>query len=333
MVKDPAAESAASHELLTAKGPRRASAAVPCVLGKAQPLSTDGRKDVPAGIGLGLRYDLARELIDRAPSEIAWVELHPENYLRRGGAYRAILDEARERWPIVTHGLTLCLGNESEPSGASLAETKNFLQSVGTRWHSEHLCFGGDDQSLVHDLLPLPFTEEALSIVVTRFNRMRDAIDCEFAFENVSYYAPQSDDGLDEARFCAEILERTDGKILLDVNNVFVNSKNFSFDPRAYIDLIPTERIVQLHVAGHFIRPDGVRIDTHGEQICRDVFELLEYTLERTGPIPTLLERDNNIPPLDELLREVQALQTIYERATKRPREPKEPSTHSTRLA
>lgn len=268
------------------------------------------------GIGIGLRYDLSMELLDRRPGTVSWVEIHPENYIDRGGRYLEMLEAARQDWPVVTHGLTTCLGAVERFDTDYLGQLRDFLSNVEVPWHSEHLCLGAVDDRFFHDLLPLPFTEEAATIASRRLTEVRDAIDRPLALENVSYYAPQGTDGLVEADFVVEVLERADAKLLLDVNNIYVNSRNFGFDPKAYIDKIPVDRVVQIHVAGHFVRDDGLRIDTHGEAVPDDVYGLLDYTLRRIGPVPVLLERDNNIPPLDELLVEIDELWTIYRRAT-----------------
>jgi len=263
-----------------------------------------------------LRYDLATELLERRPETVSWLEIHPENYVNRGGRYQEMLDLARQDWPIVTHGLSTCLG-ALEPFDASyLRELRSFLSDVEVPWHSEHLCLGGAEDRFFHDLLPLPFTEEAARIASQRLIEVRDAIDLPLALENASYYAPQCDDGLAEADFVVEVLERADAKLLLDVNNIYVNGRNFDFDPKAYIDKIPTDRVVQIHVAGHFVREDGLRIDTHGESVPNEVYQLLDYALRKIGPVPVLLERDNNVPPLDELLAEVDELWKIYRSAT-----------------
>lgn len=268
------------------------------------------------GIGLGLRHDLAIELFERKPPAVSWLEIHPENYLARGGRYQEMLQTARERWPVVTHGLSTCLGAVEPFDSDYLGELRAFLHDLEVPWHSEHLCLGGVDQRFFHDLLPLPFTEEAAQLASRRLIEARDAIDTPLALENVSYYAPQRDDGLAEADFVIEVLERADAKLLLDVNNIYVNSRNFGFDPRAYVDKIPVERVVQVHIAGHLVRQDGLRIDTHGEPIPDDVYSLLDYALRKVGPVPVLLERDNDIPPLDDLLAEIERLSTIYRSAT-----------------
>jgi uncharacterized protein (UPF0276 family) len=268
------------------------------------------------GIGLGLRYDLATELLERQPKTVAWVEIHPENYVGRGGRYQEMLELAREDWPVVTHGLSTCLGAPEPFDARYLNELGAFLKDLEVPWHSEHLCLGGVDDRFFHDLLPLPFTDEAVQIASQRLIEVRDVIGVPLALENVSYYAPQGPDGLAEADFVVQVLEKADAKLLLDVNNIYVNSHNFGFDPKAYVDKIPAERVVQIHVAGHFVRDDGLRIDTHGEPIPDGVYELLDYTLRKIGPVPVLLERDNHVPPLDELLSEVDELWTIYRSAT-----------------
>jgi len=269
-----------------------------------------------SGIGLGLRYDLATELLERKPTTISWLEIHPENYVNRGGRYQEMLELARRDWPIITHGLSTCLGALEPFDSDYLNELRAFLSDREIPWHSEHLCLGAVGDRFFHDLLPLPFTDEAAQIASQRLIEVRDAIDRPLALENASYYAPQCDDGLAEADFVVDVLERADAKLLLDVNNIYVNSRNFDFDPKVYIDKIPADRVVQIHVAGHFVREDGLRIDTHGEPVPDDVYQLLDYTLRKIGPVPVLLERDNNVPPLDELLAEVDELWKIYRSAT-----------------
>lgn len=258
---------------------------------------------------------MATELLERRPASVAWLEVHPENYLNRGGRYQEMLELARTHWPVVTHGLSTCLGSPDPFDTAYLHDLGAFLRDLEVPWHSEHLCLGGVDDRFFHDLLPLPFTDEAAEVAAQRLIKARDAIGRPLALENVSYYAPQATDGLAEVDFVVEVLERADAALLLDVNNIYVNSKNFGFDPRAFVDKIPTERVVQVHVAGHLVREDGLRIDTHGEPVPDDVYQLLDYTLRKVGPVPVLLERDNNVPPLDELLAEIDTLWTIYRNA------------------
>jgi uncharacterized protein len=276
--------------------------------------------DALRGVGLGLRSDMAEAFLERRPPEVDFLEVHPENYMRRGGRFPALLEAARADYSVGTHGLTMCFGTLEPFDADYLADLRAFLQDLGVSFHSDHLCFGGAHGIFLHDLLPLPFTEEAAKLCVTRIEQARDALDRPLAIENVSYYAPQSDHGLDEAHFLVEVLRESDALLLLDVNNVYVNSRNFGFDPREFIDLLPGDRVAQIHVAGHMVRPDGLRIDTHGEPICDDVYDLLDHTLGKLGPRPVLLERDNSVPTLDVLLDEVRRLKAIHQKHTEPPR-------------
>ncbi len=267
------------------------------------------------GVGLGLRHDLAKELLERRPDEVRWLEIHPENYVARGGRFQLNLEQAMDRWPIVTHGLTCGVGTTSPFDPAYTRQLRDLLALVDAPFHSEHLCFGGIDDTFLHDLLPLPFNQESVRTAAARARELRDAIERPLAIENVSYYAdPLDPGGWTEPEFLLEILEAADAKLLLDVNNVYVNSLNHGFDPRPYIDRMPRDRVVQIHVAGHFTGDDGVIIDTHGEDVCEGVYELLGYAIARLGPVPVLLERDQNIPSLDALLEEVRRLTAIYDR-------------------
>ena len=263
-------------------------------------------------VGLGLRSGLADELLERRPAEIDFLEIHPENYMRRGGRFPALLEAARRDYPIGTHGLTMSFGSLEPFDAEYLSDLRAFLSDLEVSFHSDHLCFGGAHGTFVHDLLPLPFTEEAARLCISRITEARDALDRPIAIENVSYYAAQSDHGLDEAHFLSHVLAESDALLLLDVNNVYVNSQNFGFDARAFIDLLPAARVAQIHIAGHVVRPDGLRIDTHGEPICDHVYSLLDHTLGRIGQRPVLLERDNSIPELDMLLDEIRLLKAIH---------------------
>jgi hypothetical protein len=258
---------------------------------------------------------MARATLDTAPPELRWLEIHPENYMERGGRFLAVLEEARERFPIATHGLTMGFGAVEPHEREYMNPLRDFLRRTGTPWHSDHLCFCGGGGVMLHDLLPLPFTREAVRMAVARVSEARDQLELPIAVENISYYAHPGVPEMTESEFLLEVLEGADAKLLLDVNNVFVNSQNHGFDPRTFMDQIPVERVVQIHVAGHLIRPDGLIIDTHGEAVRDEVFDLLEYTLRRTGPKPVLLERDQNFPDFALLAEEVRRLDVIYQRA------------------
>ena len=268
------------------------------------------------GIGIGYRFAMAESTLASQVPEISWLEVHPENYVERGGRFRQALERARARWPFVTHGLTMGFGAVEPAEDAYVKPLKAFLHDLQVPWHSEHLCFSGADGVMLHDLLPLPFTREAVATAVQRIREARDRLELPIAIENISYYAEAGEREMSELEFLLEILERADCKLLLDVNNVFVNSRNHGFDPQRYIDRMPEERVVQIHVAGHHVRKDDLIIDTHGEPVREEVYDLLEYTLRRVGKVPVLLERDQNFPPFAELVAEVKRLDAIYVRAT-----------------
>lgn len=275
------------------------------------------------GIGIGLRFAMAARTLQANVPEIRWLEIHPENYVERGGRFRHILDAAAERFPLVTHGLTAGFGAVEPLDEGYVRALKAFLHARKVPWHSEHLCFSGAAGVMLHDLMPLPFTTEAAQAASARIRELRDRLELPVVLENISYYATAGarSDAVqwDELQFVCEVLERADAKLLLDVNNVFVNARNHGFDPRAFIDRLPLDRVVQLHVAGHFVRPDQLIIDTHGEPVREEVYQLLDYTLRRTGPVPVLLERDQNFPPFEELVAEVRRIAAIYREATAAP--------------
>jgi len=271
------------------------------------------------GVGIGLRFAMARRTLQADVPEIRWLEIHPENYVGRGGRFRHVLESAAQRFPLVTHGLTGGFGAVEPLDDAYVSALKTFLHDQHVPWHSEHLCFSSADGVMLHDLMPLPFTHEAARAAAARVRELRDRLELPVALENVSYYAEAGPGELGELDFVLEVLERADAKLLLDVNNVFVNSRNHGFDPREFIDRLPVERVVQLHVAGHFVRPDRLIIDTHGEAVREEVYDLLDYTLRRTGPVPVLLERDQNFPPFEQLVAEVQRIDRIYRAATAQP--------------
>jgi uncharacterized protein (UPF0276 family) len=268
------------------------------------------------GIGIGLRQALAARLFESEVPEIRWLELHPENYVGRGGRFRHVLDQARERWPLVTHGLTMGYGAVEPAEPGYVAALQRFLHEQRVPWHSEHLCFTGSDGVFLHDLLPLPCSEQAIDVAVRRVRETRERLELPVAIENISYYAHPAPPEMPEVEFLTRVLEESDALLLLDVNNVFVNSVNHGFDPRAYIAGLPAQRVVQIHVAGHTVRPDRLLIDTHGEALRDEVYDLLEFALQRVGEVPVLLERDQNFPPFEELVAEVQRLDSIYRRAT-----------------
>jgi uncharacterized protein (UPF0276 family) len=267
------------------------------------------------GIGLGLRSPIAKQLFLAPPAALRWLEIHPENYLERGGHYETLLGDARARFPLLTHGLSMGFGSLRPFTRPALAPLRALLRELSVPWHSDHLCFAQVDGVYAHDLLPLPFNEQAIDVCVARIREARDALEVPIAVEHISYYMKPVGSVLSELDHLSEVLARSDAKLLLDVNNVYVNAMNHGFDPYAFIAALPLSRVVQLHVAGHYLRPDGQRIDTHAEPICEEVFALFEYTLRKLArPLPVLLERDDNFPDFSELAAEIVRLDAIYRR-------------------
>jgi uncharacterized protein (UPF0276 family) len=268
------------------------------------------------GIGLGLRSPLAEALFADAPPALRWLEIHPENYLQRGGRYQSLLETARARFPLLTHGLSMGFGSLVPFDAQYLRGVRALCESLRVPWHSDHLCFSCVDGVYAHDLLPLPFDRESIAVCVDRVREARDALGVDIAIEHISYYVRPAGSILDEADHLTEILERADAKLLLDVNNVYVNAMNHGFDAYAFIDRLPLSRVVQVHVAGHLLRADGFRIDTHAEPVCEQVFALFEHTMKKLArPLPVLLERDDNFPDFAELVSEIERLDDIYQRA------------------
>ena len=265
------------------------------------------------GIGLGLRQPIAQALFEAAPASLAWLEIHPENYVGRGGRYARLLATARERWPLLTHGLTTGFGADRPFDPAYLGALRALIATLDCPWHSDHLCIAAVGGSYLHDLLPLPRSEASIELAATRIRELRAALGVPIAVEPISYYARPPACQFDEASFLSALLDEADAKLLLDVNNVYVNAMNFGFDARAFIDRLPLERVVQLHVAGHHVRADGLRIDTHAAPICEEVYALFGYTMQRLGRrLPVLLERDDDFPRFDALAGEIARLDAIY---------------------
>lgn len=274
---------------------------------------------VPTGIGLGLRARfLDRVAEGEAEGVPAFIELCPENYMHRGGRNPARLRQVAERFPVICHGLMMSLGSTDPLDDEYFAELRAFLDLYDPPWHSDHVCWSGLHGAMLHDLLPVPFTSAVARRVASRVVEARDRLERPMAVENISWYMQLGQSTLDETEFLGEILERADCGLLLDVNNVFVNAQNHGFDPYAWLERIPLHRVLQLHVAGHDRWDESLLIDTHGAPVRDEVFELMAWVIERTGPRPVLLERDSSIPPLPELLDEIRRLDAVYQQAVGR---------------
>lgn len=259
----------------------------------------------PTGAGLGFRRELLPALKTRVPDAIDFFELAPENWIDLGGAFGRDLRGFTERFPFVCHGLSLSLGGPSPLDEMLLTKIRQFMDAHGIALYTEHLSYCSDDGHL-YDLLPIPFTEEAVHYVAARIRRAQDILERRIAIENASYYTPAPIAEMDELAFIRAVLTEADCDLHLDVNNVYVNSVNHRYDALDFIRTLPTERIVYLHVAGHYVEAPDLIVDTHGADVIDPVWALLDETYRIHGVAPTLLERDFNIPPLPELTREVE---------------------------
>lgn len=256
-----------------------------------------------SGAGLGLRRNLLTALQDTSIADIQFMEVAPENWINLGGRLGKKLRAYTERFPFVCHGLSLSIGSPAPLNTDLLRAIKIFMQEHQVRYYSEHLSYCSDLGQL-YDLLPIPFTEEAVHYVAGRIRQAQDILGQRIAFENSSYYcAPQQE--MSESEFINAVIKEADCALLLDVNNVYVNSINHRYDPYEFLKSLPGERIAYIHIAGHYEEAEDLRVDTHGAPVISPVWELLEKTYDAFGAKPTLLERDFNIPPLAELLSEL----------------------------
>jgi len=258
------------------------------------------------GAGLGLRRSIMAPLAEQPPTQVDFMEVAPENWIGMGGSYGKQFRAFTERYPFVSHGLSLSLGSPSPLDEAFVHKLKRFLKEHQIRCYSEHLSYCSDDGHL-YDLMPIPFTEDAVRYVVERVRRVQDILEQPIALENISYYAAPGKE-MEEIDFIKAVLSEADCQLLLDVNNVYVNSVNHRYDAEAFLKALPAERIAYLHIAGHYNEADDLIVDTHGADIIDPVWDLLDKTYAHFGVIPTLLERDFNIPPIPELLTEIETI-------------------------
>lgn len=258
------------------------------------------------GAGIGLRRTLLGPLSDQPPAQVGFYEVAPENWIGVGGSQGKAFRAFTEQYPFLCHGLSLSIGSPAPLDEAFVQRLKTFLKQHGIRGYSEHLSYCSDDGHL-YDLMPIPFTEDAVRHVAARIRRVQDILDQPIAMENVSYYAAPGKE-MDEIDFINAVLTEADCRLLLDVNNVYVNSINHRYDALDFIRRLPAERVSYLHVAGHYQEAEDLIVDTHGADVIDPVWQLLDASYELLGPVPTLLERDFNIPPLPELLTEVDTI-------------------------
>jgi uncharacterized protein (UPF0276 family) len=289
-----------------------------------------GDRSPAARVGLGLRWEFLEDVLEALASPsgsdaaarlegVDHFEIGPENYARRGGYIPEALETIRSRVPVLSHGLTLDVGGLDPFDPGFFAELRDFLRHVRAPFFSDHLCISGFDGGVTHDLLPLPLTRGALRHVVARVKEVQARLEIPFALENVSHYLQVGRGDIPEAEFITEVLGQTGAGLLLDVNNVFVNASNHGFDPVAFLDALPLERTVQIHVAGHVHSEEhGVVIDTHGADVIDPVLSLLERAALRTGPVPVVLERDHQVPSLPALVAETARVREAFERGLSR---------------
>lgn len=266
------------------------------------------------GFGLGVRPQHYGALLDEHLGAVSWLEALTENYLVPGGRPLHYLERLRAHYPIVLHGVSLSIGSTDPLDDDYIDEVRALADRIEPQWISDHLCWTGVNGVNLHDLLPLPYTEETLQHIVRRIDQVQNRLKRRLVLENVSSYLSFRESEMTEWEFIAHIAERADCLLLLDLNNVYVSSVNHGFDPLAYLRHIPVERVQQFHLAGHRINGDHL-LDTHDAPVCEAVWELYDHALTRFGPVSTMIERDENIPPLEALLAELQRARDISTRA------------------
>jgi len=269
------------------------------------------RKPDYLGFGLGLRIPHYDEILATRP-KVDWFEVLSENYLVPGGKPLYYLDRVRAHYPIVMHGVSLSIGSTDPLNRDYLGQLKTLADRIEPKWISDHLCWTGVGGLNLHDLMPLPYTEEALKHVVSRVKQVQDILERKILLENVSSYVGYKQSQFTEWEFLAQIAEQADCLILLDINNIYVSSFNHGFAPEHYLNGIPGERVQQFHLAGHQNCGNYI-VDTHDHPIIDPVWALYERALQRFGPISTMIERDDNIPPLKELLTKLDHARSIAE--------------------
>lgn len=261
------------------------------------------------GAGLGLRRSLMGPLAELEPGEVDFLEVAPENWIGVGGRLGRAFGALAERQPVLLHGLSLDIGGFAPLDTGLLAKVRDFKRAHRCPIYTEHLSYCAADGHL-YDLLPIPFTEEAVRHVAARVRQVQDVLGERIALENASYYAAPAQQ-MSEAEFIRAVLEESDCGLLLDVNNIYVNSINHRYDAREFLAALPGERAVCIHVAGHYVEAEDLRVDSHGAAVIDPVWDLLAEAYRLFGVLPTLVERDFNIPPLPVLLAEVARVRAI----------------------
>lgn len=266
------------------------------------------------GVGLGLRRQLFEPIL-KHKKEIDFLEIAPENYICRGGEILQRLLTVKKYFPIIPHGLNLSIGGTEPFDPVLINNIKKLFTVINPPWFSDHLCFNYVEKTYIHDLIPLPYNKTVVKHVAGRIKKIQDILQIPFLIENPSYYMIL-DNEMDESEFISEIVEKADCGLLLDINNVYVNSKNHKYDPLQFLDSLPLERTVQVHIAGH-LNTGKIIIDTHGESIINEVYNLFGELLKRCTPKAILLERDFNFPQFSDLLNEMKKIRSIMKTVKK----------------
>lgn len=267
------------------------------------------------GFGLGLRPNYYEEILIKKP-DLDWFEILTENYLIPGGKPLYYLDRIREHYPIVMHGVSLSLGSTDPLDWDYLKQVKELAFRVQPVWISDHLCWTGVHGLNIHDLLPVPYTTQAIKHIVSRIHQIQDFLQRPLLIENVSSYLTYKQSEMSEWDFILEIVKQSDCYLLLDVNNIYVSSFNHGFNPMDYINSMPVGKVAQIHLAGHTNHGDYI-IDTHNAPVIEPVWSLYEATIQRFGPVSTMIERDDNMPEFDELLAEINHARRLAQQALK----------------
>jgi uncharacterized protein (UPF0276 family) len=267
-------------------------------------------------VGIGFRRDFGSYFMEQTDLSPDFVEVAPENWIKLGGYWKKIFDRVTHRYPLLCHGLSLSIGSPDPLDFDFLKDLKTFLDRYKVPIYSEHLSYSKSQNAHLYDLLPIPFREDAVKHIVERIKTVQDYLERPLVIENVSYYTPVAAE-MKEEEFISSIVRESGCKLLLDVNNVYVNSFNHNYEAKPFIESLPLEQVAYIHMAGHTKYSEDCIIDTHGEDIIDPVYDLFEWTLERLHPVPILLERDFNIPELEQLNLEVQNLKNIVQKVRK----------------
>jgi uncharacterized protein len=267
-----------------------------------------------SGVGIGLRREL-HDAVLATSRRIDWLEIIPENFAGLGGWRARVLERVSDRWPLLAHGIGLSVGGPDPLDASYLAAMKELLDRIDAPFFSDHLCFATAGGEYFHDLLPLPFNDEAVRWAAKRAREAAERLERPLVLENITYYAVMPGGTLTEGEFVRAVLEEADAGLLLDLNNVYVNARNHGCAPHDVLHELPIERTVQIHLAGH-VREGDLLIDNHGSAVVPEVWELYREVIARIGPVPTLIEWDTDIPSLDRVLDEADFARAVASVAT-----------------